>query len=92
MKQAKQILLILITLVSISVQAQTVVKMDAKGNYTAVSKTSAKTGSKAQNTGKTYTDTKGAQYPVMKSEKGKLFIIRTSKNSGKSYNQYITIN
>jgi len=87
----KPILSIVFILLSFSIQAQTSVKIDAKGNYIAIAKTSAKGTSKATTTGKTYTDAKGIKYNVMKSEKGKLFIVRTSK-SGKTYNQYLKIN
>lgn len=72
-----------------SIQAQTSVKVDSKSNYIAVSKTSAKQGSKATATGKTYTDAKGKVYGVWESAKGKLFVIKTSA-SGKQYPQYIS--
>lgn len=34
---------------------------------------------------------KGVEYPVYKSARGKYFIIRTSKNTGKEYKQYLKI-
>jgi hypothetical protein len=34
---------------------------------------------------------KGVEYPVFKSARGKYFIIRTSKNTGKDYKQYLKI-
>ena len=34
---------------------------------------------------------KGVDYPVWKSARGKYFIIRTSKKSGKQYKQYLKI-
>ena len=39
----------------------------------------------------TYT-IKGKVYPVYKSIRGNYFIIRTSKKTGKTYNQYLKIN
>jgi len=35
---------------------------------------------------------KGIKYPVYKSVRGNFFIIRTSKKTGKTYNQYLKIN
>ena len=71
-----------------SVAAQTKVKVDASGNYTAL--TTSKTGSKATATGKFFTDSKGVKYPVFKSVNGKMFYRKVSK-SGNTYNVYITV-
>lgn len=71
----------------IGANAQTV-RQDANGNYIAVSKSDS---TSAKPTGKTYTDPKGNIYPVMISKNGKLFIIRVSKNTGKSYNYYLKL-
>jgi hypothetical protein len=83
--------LLLLASIIYNANAQTFVKLDSKGNYTAIAKTSVKGQSKAIATGKTYTDAKGKIYPVMKSDKGKLFIIRTSAK-GSTYKQYLKIN
>ena len=48
------------------------------------------TKTKAIDTGLTYT-VKGKDYKVWKSPKGKYYIIRTSKNTGKEYRQYLKI-
>lgn len=81
----KNLFTILFLFLALSAQAQ--VRQDAQGNYHAV-----KTEQKAEPTGKTFTDAKGNVYPVMKSAKGKLFIVRTSEKTGKTYNQYLKIN
>ena len=61
--------------------------VDANGNYQAV--THKTTASEQSNTGKTFTDTKGNVYPVFKSSAGKLYYIRTSKNTGNDYKVYL---
>lgn len=38
-----------------------------------------------------YKDNKGVEYPMYESKKGKVYIIRTSKTSGKKYKQYLKI-
>ena len=63
--------------------------VDANGNYQAV--THKKVASEQSNTGKTFTDSKGAVYPVFKSSAGKLYYIRTSKTSGNDYKVYLTL-
>jgi hypothetical protein len=35
------------------------------------------------------TATKGTVYPVMVSKNGKLFIVKTAKVSGRTYNEYL---
>ena len=59
------------------------------GNYQAV--THKKVASEQSNTGKTFTDTKGNVYPVFKSSAGKLYYVRTSKNTGNDYKVYLTL-
>jgi len=63
--------------------------VDANGNYQAV--THKTQPSEQSNTGKTFTDSKGAVYPVFKSAAGKLYYIRTSKTSGNDYKVYLTL-
>lgn len=40
-------------------------------------------------TGYHYFDTNGIRYPIYMSSKGKCFILRTSKKTGKQYKQYL---
>jgi spermidine/putrescine-binding protein len=61
-------------------------KVDATGNYTAVSK--AVEADSAKTTGKTFTDHKGVKFDVKISPKGKMFYVRTSK-AGNSYKVYL---
>ena len=63
--------------------------VDANGNYQAV--THKKAITENQETGKTFTDTKGNVYPVFKSSTGKLYYIRTSKQTGNDYKVYLTL-
>lgn len=76
-----------ILVLAMSATAQTKVTRDQQGNYVSVS--APKTEPK--NTGKVYTDSKGVKYPVYESARGKLYIVRTSKKTGKKYNQYLTV-
>lgn len=85
----KVILVILVGLSTIS-YSQTV-KQDASGNYVLVGKAPGSKKSEAISTGKTFTDTKGTQYPVYKSKTGKLFIVKTSQKTGKNYNYYLKV-
>ena len=68
--------------------AQTVQKTK-DGNYIAV--VASKMAEKPKDTGKTYTDGKGQVFNVYVSSKGKLFVIRVSKNTGKEYRQYLKL-
>jgi hypothetical protein len=63
------------------------VTIDKNGNYIAV-KDSAAPDTK---TGKTYTDTKGIKYPVYATKAGKLYVIKTSAKTGKSYKMYLKL-
>ena len=84
----KLIVIIAILSLNFGLNAQTVQKTK-EGNYIAV--VAPKIDDKAKDTGKTYTDTKGNVYPVYISAKGKLFVIRVSKNTGKEYKQYLKL-
>lgn len=70
----------------LSVSAIGQVKTDSNGNYF-----KAKKDTISQTTGKTYTDDKGISYPVYISAKGKLYILRISKKTGKEYKQYLKV-
>lgn len=70
--------------------AQTIVKPTANGIYKSVSDTVQK---KADiDTGKIYEDSKGAKYHIWQGAKGAYYIIRTSKETGKTYRQYLKLN
>lgn len=62
-------------------------KMTTNGNYISIAP--AKEQSKP--TGKTFTDAKGIAYPVYITAKGKLFIIKDSKKTGKQYKSYLKL-
>lgn len=68
--------------------SQTVQKTK-EGNYIAVNQS--KMAEKPKDTGKTFTDQKGNVFNVYVSKNGKLFVIRTSKNTGKEYRQYLKL-
>jgi len=75
---------------AVSANGQIKVVQTKDGNYTAATVTKKATGSKATETGKFFTDSKGVKYHVLKSVNGKLFYRKTSK-SGNVYNVYITL-
>lgn len=79
------LLLLLVTTTSCSAQK---VRQDSSGNYVAATN---KDTTQFKATGKTYRDPKDKVYPVYVSEKGKLFYIRTSNNTGKQYKQYLKL-
>lgn len=71
--------------------AQKITK-DADGNYKQVRSTSSTVVVKqeAKKNGKTFTAADGEVRDVMVGPKGKEFVIRTSKKTGKEYKQYLT--
>ena len=82
----KLIISIVILIVSLACNAQKV-QIDANGNYYAVKAIKPT----AQSTNTTFTDTKGIVYPVFQSAKGKLYYVRTSKNTGTEYKVYLKL-
>lgn len=84
----KKIFLALAIFAAISTTTAQKVTTDSKGNYIAVKAT--QDTSKAKNTGKTFTDSKGIIYPVYISVNGKLFYYRVSK-TGNTYKAYIKL-
>lgn len=70
------------------VNAQTKVKLDQSGNTYIPSKPSKQPD---QPIGKEFIDKDGIKYPVYQNSKGRLYITRTSKKTGKSYKQYLEV-
>ncbi len=91
MKQSTIILiLILISIIFFNnAQSQNVVQ-DKNGNYVAIKSNTMNTDS-LKSTGKTYTDTKGVSYAVYITRTNKLFVIKTSKNTGNKYKMYLKL-
>lgn len=82
-------LILLVCLILSGISYSQTVKQDASGNYISVKSDKSQKKSEAKETGKTYTDAKGEKYPVYTSKNNKLFIIKTSKKTGKTYNYYL---
>ena len=61
--------------------------IDASGNFRAIPKAATKAADMA--TGKTYTAKDGEVYPVYKTAKGRFYIKRVSKKTGKAYRYYL---
>ena len=83
----KKLIFIFAIIFSQYCHAQTIVK-DANGNYTQVQKAK----EEPTKTGNFYTDSKGIKYPIYKSARGKLFVLKTSKNTGNQYRMYLNSN
>lgn len=82
-------LLILLFCYAAGAQETTAPEYKIQGNEI-VKTTSAKTKAQPVKTGLTHT-IKKVVYPVYKSNRGKYFIIRTSKNTGNEYKQYLKL-
>lgn len=89
-KEMNKFILILLVAISSIGYSQTV-KQDASGNYILADKVPGASKSEAISIGKTFTDAKGTTHPVYKSKNGKLFIIKTSQKTGKTYNYYLKV-
>lgn len=88
--QSKVLMVLVVMLLSFGTAFSQNVKVDSKGNYVATHVQHVK-DTVLVSTGKTYTDTKGVVYPVYTTKNNKVFIMRTSKNTGKQYKQYLKV-
>jgi hypothetical protein len=79
----KKLLFTLTLFVSLSGFSQTIQK-DANGNYHT-------TKVEDKKTGHTYTDEKGTVYDIYTNSKGKPYIMRKSKKTGKEYKSYLKL-
>lgn len=86
MKKITTTLITAFILLSLTGMAQTKVSKDADGNYHVTIRKPDTSDNKA--TGKTFTDIKGNVYPLYISQRGKLFVLKTSK-AGRVYKSYI---
>lgn len=88
-KETKQmiiaLLLAIVCCIGDDLFGQNVVK-DAQGNYKAIYHTDS---AQAVATGAKYEDRDGTTYPVYQSKRGKLFVRKVSKTTGKTYNYYL---
>ena len=84
----KKVTLILSLFLASSVAfSQTKVVRDAEGNF--ITQQAPKKQSENKPTGKTFTTAKGDQFPVYITDKGKYYVLRTSKETGNEYKQYL---
>lgn len=83
------LLITLICLLSDNLFAQTKVMKDASGNYVALKQTKKSDPDKL--TGNTFTTSNGETLPIYVSENGKYYVLRTSKNTGNQYKQYLKL-
>jgi hypothetical protein len=84
----KKVTLILSLFLASSVAfSQTKVVRDPEGNF--ITQKSPKKQSEGKPTGQTFTTAKGDKFPVYITDKGKYYVLRTSKESGNEYKQYL---
>lgn len=83
----KAVLTAALGLITIITSAQVATTRDSNGNFIAATKP--RSESKPKDTGYNYTDSKGNVYPVYVTESGRYYVLRTSKNTGKTYKQYL---
>ena len=81
----KLLLLLLVSLMSITTNAQS--NVEFQGNTIVTKSTRAK--GEAKKTTFTWQDRKGKEYPVYMSATGSCFVVRTSSNTGKEYRSYL---
>lgn len=86
----KRIIILLVITLSLITPSLTTYAQDYTRQGTEFISTKTTTSkSKAQKTGYTYKDTDGKSYEIYLSAKGKAFIKRISKKTGKEYNKYL---
>ena len=85
----KTTIIIALILSSFAGFSQTKIVRDANGNF--VTQKAPKKASEDKATGQTFLTAKGEEFPVYQSEKGKYYVIRTSKETGNQYKQYLKI-
>ena len=86
----KKVTLILSLFLASSVAfSQSKIEKDANGNYIQIS--ASKRTPEDKQTGKTFTTSKGDTYPIYVSGRGKYYIIRTSRETGNQYKQYLKL-
>lgn len=83
----KSIIIFVILLATTATQAQNA-KVDATGNYVALTKENAEPG---KETGRTFTDRENIKFPVLETKGGKLYYVRVSKKTGKEYRAYLKL-
>lgn len=81
----KLLLLLLMSLITITTNAQS--NVEFKGNTIVTKSTKAK--GEAKKTTFVWQDKKGKEYPVYMSSTGSCFIVRISSNTGKEYRSYL---
>jgi len=85
----KTTIIIALILASFVGFSQTKIVRDANGNF--VTQKATKKASEDKPTGQTFTTSKGEEFPVYVSERGKYYVLRTSKETGNQYKQYLKI-
>jgi uncharacterized protein YxeA len=83
------IIIIALIFASFTGFSQTKIVRDANGNF--VTQKAPKKASEDKATGQTFLTAKGEEFPVYVSERGKYYVLRTSKETGNQYKQYLKI-
>ena len=85
----KIIITIMVALCALTASAQSDKSYQQKGTTFVQVSTKSSRGSSAIKTKYTWQDSKGNIYPIYLSKNGKAFVKKTSKKTGKEYNQYL---
>ena len=85
----KVIVIVGLILASTLTFGQTKLVQDTNGNY--VTQKATKKASEDRLLGKNMLTANGDSYPIYVTERGKYYVVRTAKTSGKEYKQYIQI-
>lgn len=80
----KKAIILLLSLVAMEAAGQNV-QQTPDGNFKALPRQE----QELKPTGQTFTDNDGKVYPVYTTSRGSLFVIRTSKKTGKEYRYYL---
>lgn len=83
----KIILMLLLLLTGVTSVAQDYTRQGT--NFTQVAKEKTIKKGEVKPTPYTWTDSKGTKYPIYLSSKGRAFIVKISKKTGKEYKQYL---
>lgn len=90
----KLVLFLALIAASFAAHGQTIATKDKDGNFVQVAakpKTTDELTEGCQKSAAMFTDKDGNKYPVYLSKNGKMFIVATSKTSGRPYRRYFKI-
>lgn len=82
---AKRVVAVMVFLILSTAGFSQTIERDDQGNFFSISKSR----TPPKETTYTFTDSKGRKYPVLMTEAGRFFVIKTSAKTGKEYRYYL---